>query len=108
MSSILLHKNVKYRIYLLDVDSEEQIKIQMKNNNYFTYLKKAKYLIDFNYNGMWLSIEVETKEHPPMEFIKYFHTIICIETRKQLIKRGFDGDVDFRILPFTLSRTFLS
>lgn len=108
MENRLLAKDPKYKIYLIDIDSENYISIQMKNNNTFKYFQFAKYLIDFNYDGVWFSIEVDTLNHSPKDFIKYFHTIICIELRKQLIKRGRDGMVEFKKIPFALSYTFLN
>ena len=107
MENLLIAKDPKYKIYLTDFDSQEYVSIQMKNNNTFKYFEFATYIIDFNYGGTWFSIEVHTYNHDPKDFIKYFHTIICIELRKQLIKRGKDGMVDFKLIPFALSRIFL-
>ncbi len=103
MSDLLIAKDPTYRIYLIDIGDPVYESIQMKNNNTFRYFKNSVYLIDFQYEKKWYSIEIRTMEHEPYEFIKYFHTIICIEIRKQLIKRGMDGVVNFKAIPFALS-----
>lgn len=108
MQDLLITKDPTYRIYLIDIGDSDYTSIQMKNTNSFKYFKNSVYLIDFLYEKKWFTIEIETKDHEPNEFIKYFHTIICIAFRKQLIKRGLDGTIDFKKIPFALSYIYLT
>lgn len=104
----LIAKDKSYRIYIIQLGSYEYTSIQFKSNRYFKYFMNSKYLIDMEYCGSWYSIEIETKDDSPRDFIKRFHTSICIELRKQLIRRGIQGDVNFKKIPIRLSYIFQS